>query len=159
MNGSFKEKYVLDIPSPCGFFKKVFESKEKNHEERLFADGILFALEPGKVSPWHKVDCEEVFLHKEGSPLRFHLINSEGVYSTDVSSSSFSITANTWFAFEVENSTDVVSESLFYCICIPGFSAEKYEQANGDQIIELFSSFSTNSSMTELIQRLGTSVV
>ena len=64
---------ALDLqPHPEGGWYRETWRAEAAEGTRAAATAILFLLEQGQRSHWHKVDASELWLFHAGSPLRLH---------------------------------------------------------------------------------------
>lgn len=52
-----------------GWYRETWRSDASVPDGRAAATAILFLLEPGSRSHWHRVDAEEVWIHQAGAPL------------------------------------------------------------------------------------------
>jgi predicted cupin superfamily sugar epimerase len=60
---------ALQPHSEGGWYRETWRA-EAGEGERASATAILFPLEAGQESKWHKVDASEIWLFHSGSPLR-----------------------------------------------------------------------------------------
>ena len=82
--------------------------------ERAAGTAILFLLEQGQSSHWHKVDADELWLWHAGAPLMLR-IGAESVM-LDAASPQALVPAGAWQAAHADAGWGLVS-----CVVVPGF--------------------------------------
>ncbi|GAA4765074.1 cupin domain-containing protein [Stakelama sediminis] len=101
--------------------------------ERAGGTAILFLLEQGQRSHWHRVDAEELWLWHAGSPLDLHIADTETgpVHTTRLGGDVLSgyapqqrVPANRWQATDAPHGSALVS-----CIVVPGFDFAGFDLA------------------------------
>ncbi|QXQ06790.1 cupin domain-containing protein [Sphingosinicellaceae bacterium] len=101
--------------------------------ERAAATTILFLLEAGQRSHWHKVDATEIWLFHAGSPLRLDRAASDAGpvrsawHGVDIAAGEqpqLRIEPGEWQAAEASAGWTLVS-----CLVSPGFSFDGFELA------------------------------
>ena len=112
-------------PHPEGGWYRETWRAEAPAGERASATAILFLLEAGQRSHWHKVDATELWLFHAGSPLRLDTVASDAgpVQSVRLGPDVLAgdqpqarIEAGAWQAAEADRGWSLVS-----CIVSPGF--------------------------------------
>jgi predicted cupin superfamily sugar epimerase len=82
--------------------------------ERAAGTAILFLLEQGQSSHWHKVDADELWLWHAGAPLTLR-IGAESV-TLDAAGPQALVPAGAWQAAHADADWVLVS-----CVVVPGF--------------------------------------
>lgn len=135
-----------------GFFRQTYRSEGEIPKENLgdvysgnrsYSTCIYFLLTSDSFSAFHKINQDEIWHFYDGSPIRLHIISTDGVYSnqligTDIRNGQtpqFVVEGGNWFAAEVENSH---SYSLLGCTVSPGFSFDDFELASRKELLDLF---------------------
>jgi predicted cupin superfamily sugar epimerase len=124
------------VPHPeGGWYKETWRSPDMTGE-RALATAILFLLEGGQRSHWHKVDAAEIWLWHAGSPLALRTAPSdEGPIQTRLLGGNalagevpqHVIPPGDWQAAEAHLGWGLVS-----CIVAPGFRFEGFTLAPPD---------------------------
>ena len=164
------EKYqdILDklnmMPHPeGGFYRRNWQSQISGDlrdstgkvifPERLAGSSILYLLPHTMVCRWHRVQCDEMWHHYHGTPLRLYLLSAQKglqtqILGADVSAGQlpqFIIPRQTWFAAELEESA-----GFAFCGCTlwPAFSYTDFEMAESGALADEFPA------QRELIERI-----
>ena len=120
-------------PHPEGGWYCETWRAEAPEGERASATAILFLLEAGQRSHWHKVDATEIWLFHAGSPLRLDLAASgagpvrSAWLGVDVAAGEqpqLRVEPGEWQAAEA-----VAGWALVSCVVSPGFSFDGFELA------------------------------
>lgn len=105
---------------------------------RSVASTILFLLPAGTRSQWHRVDCDELWLHQAGDPIR--LLNSPipgSRYSECVLGVppcfQFEVSARRWQMAEALEGPH--GYALAACVVVPAFEFEDFELADPSEIV------------------------
>lgn len=134
-----------------GWYRRVWTatSSLNNGEGRATASAILYLLEVGDTSAWHRLtDAEEVWVHQDGDPLELHLspdgeserivvIGPAGVPDTVPTAT---VPIGAWQSAEVSIGARTHGWSLVSCVVSPEFLFERFELAppcwspGGDQV-------------------------
>ncbi len=93
---------------------------------------ILFLLEAGQRSHWHRVDADELWLWHAGSPLQLLIEGTDGVVTRTTLGSEVlagqapqaRVPAGAWQATEAPHGWGLVS-----CVVVPGFDFAGFELA------------------------------
>ena len=137
-----------------GFFKETYRSileidlKDvglKKSGKRSLSTGIYFLIEKENFSAFHRIKSDEMWHYYSGDPLIVHMIDKNGIYSTQVIGPNiekgeklqFVVPANRWFASEVNGNGEY---SLVGCTVSFGFDFQDFEMAT-PKLIEEFPSF------------------
>jgi predicted cupin superfamily sugar epimerase len=123
-------------PHPEGGWYRETWRAEAAAGERASATAILFLLEEGQRSHWHKVDATEIWLFHAGSPLRIDTAAADAgpVRSLRLGSDVLGgdhpqvrIAAGEWQAAQADRGWALVS-----CIVSPGFDFSGFTLAPPD---------------------------
>ena len=124
----------LDLqPHPEGGWYRETWRAPAAEGERAAATTILFLLEAGQRSHWHKVDATEIWLFHAGSPLRLDLATDDAGparsawLGADVEAGQqpqLRVEPGEWQAAEA-----VLGWTLVSCVVSPGFSFDGFELA------------------------------
>lgn len=124
----------LDLqPHPeGGWYRETWRSEATMPDGRAAGTAILFLLEAGGRSHWHRVDAEEVWLFQAGAPLRLLTSLDDGAPATDRvlgvgpgQSPQLLVRTGEWQAAEA--SAD--AWTLVACTVTPGFRFEGFDLA------------------------------
>ena len=87
---------------------------------------ILFLLEAGQRSHWHRVDADELWLWHSGASLRLSIAGDAGVEEHELSAGSPQklVSAGAWQAAASDGDYSLVS-----CVVVPGFDFAGFELA------------------------------
>ncbi|QIG79206.1 cupin domain-containing protein [Stakelama tenebrarum] len=120
-------------PHPEGGWYRETWRADAPQGARAGGTAILFLLEAGQKSHWHRVDADESWLWHAGHPLDLHLGNAEGTAWETFSlggdilggyTPQALIPANRWQAAHAAHGWALVS-----CIVVPGFEFAGFELA------------------------------
>lgn len=112
-----------------GWYRETWRSEAALPDGRAAGTAILFLLEDGHRSHWHRVDAEEMWIHQAGAPLRL-LTASEGVILEAVlgngpgQSPQRLVQKDEWQSAEADSGWTLVT-----CVVVPGFRFEGFELA------------------------------
>jgi hypothetical protein len=93
--------------------------------ERAAGTAILFLLEQGQSSHWHKVDADELWLWHAGAPLVLKI--GSDTLMLDAGSPQALVPAGAWQAAHAETDWALVS-----CVVVPGFEFAGFTLAPPD---------------------------
>ena len=156
------EKLGLEEHIEGGFFREIYRSADNVNSDSLSADfdgeralatTIYFLLKSGQTSKFHRLKFDEIWFYHYGSPIRIHMIDSEGKYTSHVlgldvdknQKPQVLVPASTIFGAEV---LEPDSFGLVSCMVTPGFDFRDFELLAADDLCLKF----TN--LTQLIQRI-----
>ena len=146
------EKYQM-LPHPeGGYYKETYRSEEEIPNEALparfsgnrnFYTSILFLLEQGNFSAFHKIKSDEIWHFYEGDALEVFEISEKGkleitLLGRDIENGEtfqHAVKAGRWFASRV---IDGGTFSLVGCSVSPGFDFQDFELAKRDALIMQF---------------------
>lgn len=112
-----------------GWYRETWRSEAAMADGRAAGTAILFLLEHGHRSHWHRVDAEELWIFQAGAPLRL-FVASDGVTVETLlgpgerETPQKLVRAGEWQAAEAELGWTLVS-----CVVVPGFSFDGFEMA------------------------------
>lgn len=112
-----------------GWYRETWRSGAVQPDGRAAGTAILFLLEAGQRSHWHRVDAEEMWIFQAGSPLLL-LTADDGVtletrLGWDIGESpQHLVRPGEWQSAEAEDGWTLVS-----CVVVPGFRFEGFELA------------------------------
>ena len=115
-----------------GWFRETWRAPAANGE-RAAGTAILFLLEAGQASHWHRVDAEEIWLFHRGAPLSLHVAKEDAgpvetlALGNDLTAGHLPqqrVPAGWWQAAEPVGGWTLVS-----CIVVPGFEFSGFELA------------------------------
>jgi hypothetical protein len=125
-------KLALQPHPEGGWYRETWRA-EAAPGERASATAILFLLEAGQKSHWHKVDATEFWLFHAGSPLRLRTAEGDSGPIQEVrlgpdvlagDQPQCRIAPGAWQAAEADNGWTLVS-----CIVSPGFEFDGFTLA------------------------------
>jgi uncharacterized protein len=125
----------LDLaPHPeGGWFRETWRAPASSPGGRDAATVILFLLEKGQKSHWHKVDAAELWLFHAGSPIMLKTAQSDEADVSEVRLGAdvlagqrpqYLVAPGEWQAAEAGEGWALVA-----CVVVPGFSFEGFELA------------------------------
>lgn len=125
----------LDLtPHPeGGWFHETWRAAGTSPEERDAATAILFLLEAGQKSHWHRVDAAEMWFFHAGSPVLLRTASDEGAEISTIrlggdvlagQQPQHLVRPGEWQAAEA-----IDGWSLVACVVVPGFSFDGFELA------------------------------
>jgi predicted cupin superfamily sugar epimerase len=122
--GALIEKLDLQPHPEGGWYRETWRA-EAAEGERASATSIVFLLEAGQTSHWHKVDASEIWLFHAGSPLSLRTAKGDDGPIDEIrlgpdvlagERPQFRIAPGEWQAAEADRGWALVS-----CIVSPGF--------------------------------------
>ncbi len=123
------ERLRLQPHPEGGWYRQTWVSASLMLDGRPASTSILFLLEQGQRSHWHRVDAEELWIFQAGAPLRL-LTSSDGEAAevklgTGVDEApQHLVRTGEWQSAEAEGGWTLVA-----CIVTPGFRFEGFELA------------------------------
>ncbi len=122
------------LPHPeGGYYTRTY------FDEQARFSSILYALEKGDFSSFHRIQQDEQWNFYHGNPLVIHEINQQGNYKTTHLSLNtqlqYVVKADHWFAV-----TTVGNDGFSLCGCtvIPAFSFDTFELATCQKLTAAF---------------------
>lgn len=125
------EELQLSPHPEGGWYRETWRASAVRPGERDAATAILFLLEMGQRSHWHRVDAAEMWLFHAGSPITLRAVGSKGGAVREIRLGSnvlageqpqHLIAAGEWQAAQAEEGWALVA-----CVVVPGFSFEGFE--------------------------------
>jgi predicted cupin superfamily sugar epimerase len=123
----------LEAHPEGGWFKRTWTSPAEA-EGRPLASSILFLLPAGVTSQWHRVDADELWIHRHGDPLDLSIAAGDTAAAIDrvtvgpVSAighhPQHTVPAGAWQSAVSQGRYTLVS-----CVVVPGFVWEGFELA------------------------------
>lgn len=146
------EKLDLKPHPEGGFFKEIFKSEEKMHQDHLperfgghrhFLTSIYFLLETGNISKFHKIKSDELWYFHEGVSCTVVTIDDNGKLEEHKVGLNIAngeqpqavVKQGLWFGAYV-NKPD--SYSLVGCAVAPGFDFLDFEMGDRENLIKQF---------------------
>ena len=112
-----------------GWYRETWRSEAAMADGRAAGTAILFLLEHGHRSHWHRIDAEELWIFQAGAPLRLYVASAGVTVETllgpgDRETPQKLVRTGEWQAAEAE-----LGWTLASCIVVPGFSFDGFEMA------------------------------
>lgn len=163
MNGDYLiEKLDLQPHPEGGFYAQTYRSNEmipatalpdRFNGERCFSTTILYLIQKGDFSGFHRIKSDECWYFHEGGSITIHVIGTDGNYKNIVLGKKLRdgdffqcvVPAGAWFAVEPSIETEF---ALTGCSVSPGFDFRDFELAEKKILSDQFPQHS------ELINRL-----
>jgi predicted cupin superfamily sugar epimerase len=117
-----------------GWFGGLWTHPETDADGRALASSILYLLEAGDRSHWHRFDAEEMWLWHAGGPLALRIVTPDGsrrehVLGDDPGAGQVLqavVPAHSWQSAEPLDGTDY---ALVTCMVVPEFLMATHELA------------------------------
>lgn len=130
------QRFELEAHPEGGFYKRTFAA------DNLSYSSILFLLEEGNFSAFHRLTADEQWNWYYGDAIVIHEIDNDGNYHKTMLSNQESnfqfqyiVKAGHWFASECVGENGF---ALCGCTVIPAFSFEHFTLGNRSHLIEQF---------------------
>lgn len=112
-----------------GWYRETWRSEATQTDGRAAATAILFLLEAGQRSHWHRVDAEEVWTFQAGAALKLRTAQGSDITETRLGpgpgqSPQHVVRKDEWQAAEADRGWTLVA-----CVVSPGFRFEGFELA------------------------------
>ena len=125
------ERLRLEAHPEGGWYRETWRAAEIP-AGRPAGPAILFLLEGGAVSRWHRVDAEEVWAWHGGAPLELAITRGDGLVEANRLGMDFGrgeqpqaiVPAGAW-----QSARALGAWALVGCIVVPGFTFEGFEMA------------------------------
>ena len=123
------QRLDLDPHPEGGWYRQTWRSQAVLPDGRAAGTSILYLLEEGGRSHWHRVDAEELWIFQAGAPLRL-LTAAEGVIVESRlgpglgQSPQLLVRTHEWQSAEADQGWTLVA-----CVVAPGFRFEGFELA------------------------------
>jgi predicted cupin superfamily sugar epimerase len=116
-----------------GWYRETWRAPPAGPEVRSAATAILYLLEAGGCSHWHRVDAAELWLFHAGSPLALSIADSlGGVRTTTLGADPLAgqdpqmlVPAGAWQSAQASQD----GWTLVACVVVPGFEFAGFELA------------------------------
>jgi predicted cupin superfamily sugar epimerase len=123
------ERLRLQPHPEGGWYRETWRSEATMPGGRAASTAILFLLEQGSRSHWHRVDAEELWIYQAGASLRLLAAESGRIAETTLGpgpdqSAQHLIRARQWQSAEAD-----VGWTLVSCVVTPGFRFDGFELA------------------------------
>lgn len=112
-----------------GWYRETWRSEALLPGDRAAGTSILFLLEHGQRSHWHRVDAEELWIFQAGTPPR--LLTADGSVITETrlgpnagQSPQHLVRTNQWQSAQADGGWALVA-----CVVVPGFRFEGFDLA------------------------------
>jgi len=129
------DKLQLSPHPEGGFFRETYRGAG-DPDERARATAILFLLQAGEHSHWHRVDADEIWIWQGGDPLSLDIARTDDgplertVLGIDVERDETPqglVPAGAWQAARAASKQDArIGYSLVSCIVSPGFEFDSF---------------------------------
>ncbi|WP_296597232.1 cupin domain-containing protein [Phenylobacterium sp.] len=112
-----------------GWYRETWRSAAQMPDGRAAGTLILFLLDDGQRSHWHRVDAEELWIFQAGSPLKLRTNGGGTTVETRLGPGSGQspqhlVRTHEWQAAEADRGWCLVA-----CVVTPGFRFEGFELA------------------------------
>lgn len=112
-----------------GWYRQTWRADTRMPDGRVAGTSILFLLEHGQRSHWHRVDAEELWIFQAGAPLRLLTSDAGVTVQTRLGpgpgeTPQHLVRSGEWQAAETEHGWSLVA-----CVVVPGFRFEGFELA------------------------------
>ena len=121
------ERLRLEPHPEGGWYRQTWRSQTTMPDGRVAGTSILYLLEEGQRSHWHRVDAEEVWIFQAGAPLL--LLTADGGVTVETrlghglaEAPQHVVRAGEWQSAEAEDGWTLVA-----CVVVPGFRFEGFE--------------------------------
>lgn len=112
-----------------GWYRETWCSEATMPDGRAAGTSILFLLEHGQRSHWHRVDAEELWIFQAGTPLKLRTASDGAIVETRLGPEAgqapqYLVRTHEWQAAEADAGWCLVA-----CVVTPGFRFEGFELA------------------------------
>ncbi|GAP35458.1 cupin domain-containing protein [Piscinibacter sakaiensis] len=114
-----------------GWYRETWRAAPTDADRRGAATSILFLLEAGQRSHWHRVDAAELWIHQAGAPLALHTAQGRrvdthrlGLDPAGGAVPQHLVAPGQWQAAEA-----LEGWALVACVVVPAFRFEGFELA------------------------------
>ncbi len=140
--------YKLQPHPEGGWYREVYRAEEQVEREstqveprlRSAATAIYYLLDSKTQAAWHRLSCDEMWIHVHGSELQLRTIVDEKVHLNNVSPAmqgahSFVVPGSTWFRAMCSQPN---TYALVMCVVAPGFDFEDFEMISPQELSSMF---------------------
>lgn len=138
------QQYSLQPHPEGGWYAEVYRANEKVSRDpdralphrRSAATMIYYLLDADTNAAWHKLSCDEVWIHLEGDPVHLHSIRHDKIVVQNVGRQGSStalcvIPGDTWFRAECKTRA---GWGLCVCVVAPGFEFADFEMQTSSEL-------------------------
>ena len=112
-----------------GWYRETWRSDATLADGRAAGTAILFLLEEGQRSHWHRVDAEELWIFQAGTPLRLLTSANGATVETRLGPGSGESPQHLVRTSEWQSAEADAGWTLVACVVSPGFRFEGFELA------------------------------
>ena len=134
LNGMTPAAEMIDrlelAPHPeGGWYRETWRSAALLADGRAAGTAILFLLEEGQRSHWHRVDAEEMWIHQAGAPRRLSTARGPTITRTLLGPAPGQSPQHLVHTMEWQSADADHGWTLVTCVVTPGFRFEGFELA------------------------------
>lgn len=123
------ERLLLKPHPEGGWYRETWRASEALPDGRAAATSILFLLEPGQSSHWHRVDAEELWIHQAGGPIRLSTARGATISRVTLGTAAgcspqHLVRKGEWQSADADEGWGLVA-----CVVAPAFRFEGFELA------------------------------
>lgn len=129
--GAVIEHLALERHPEGGWYRETWRA-ESSDGDRGAGTSILFLLEAGQRSHWHRVDATELWMFQGGTPLELSMADASGTVSTALLGIDFDSGASPQMVVPSHHWQSAQAGrgwSLVACVVVPAFSFDGFELA------------------------------
>lgn len=115
-----------------GWYREVWRAAAEFPDDRAAATSILYLLEQGQRSHWHRVDAEELWLFQGGAPLRLRTNDGSGTVENLLGTGPGQFPQHLVRKDEWQSAEADAGWCLVACIVSPGFHFDGFDLAPPD---------------------------
>lgn len=123
------ERLLLKPHPEGGWYRETWRAGAAMADGRAAATSILFLLEAGQSSHWHRVDAEEVWIHQAGSPIRLSTARGATIRRVVLGTGPGCTPQHVIERHEWQSAEADAGWGLVACVVAPGFRFEGFELA------------------------------
>jgi len=123
------ERLQLQPHPEGGWYRETWRAEAAMPRGRAAATSILFLLEAGQRSHWHRVDAEELWIHQAGAPIRLSTAQGADVRTVALGTGPGETPQHLVRRDEWQSAEAGAGWGLVACIVAPGFRFEGFELA------------------------------
>ena len=123
------EKYKLIPHGDGAYFIEPYSSSSSSNE-RAFAASIYFLLDQNDITPFHKLDCDDIWFYHQGVGMNVYFVEKDNTVSVrqlgigEGQNPMVIVPKNTIFGAE---NIDPKGYTFISCINVPRFMPQGYE--------------------------------
>ena len=123
------ERLELKPHPEGGWYRETWRSAAVLPDGRAASTSILFLLEAGQGSHWHRVDAEELWIHQAGGPIRLSTARGPNISRVILGADPGQTPQHLVQTGEWQSADAEEDWSLVACVVTPGFRFEGFELA------------------------------